>query len=191
MIYVSPVFTLDTDTNIAGLTAVKGSAPNILDYVCIKSGATITIESSVGLAQINVGYTGINATGPDSGHLVINADVTLTLPDESQLAICPGSDMVCNGTIRDASAGPDRGAPVQSPSAYSTVADITGLIPQAVLIELTDDERTGSYSLPRIFETIAQADSEINAYCATKFTVPLFAFTHPAYHLPRLPLHGS
>jgi phage gp36-like protein len=55
---------------------------------------------------------------------------------------------------------------------YSTVDDIGKLIPQDILIQLTDDENTAAPVTPRIEEAIGQADAEINTYCATKYTVP-------------------
>jgi phage gp36-like protein len=55
---------------------------------------------------------------------------------------------------------------------YSTLDDIKKLIPADILIQLTDDENTGAVVASRIDEAVAQADAEVNAYCATKFTVP-------------------
>lgn len=55
---------------------------------------------------------------------------------------------------------------------YSTLADILKLIPSATLVQLTDDENTGAVVASRVDEAIAQADAEINAYCATKYTIP-------------------
>jgi len=56
--------------------------------------------------------------------------------------------------------------------AYCTLDDIVKLIPEAALIELTDDEGTGEVSAERVSESIAQADSEIDGYCGTKYSVP-------------------
>lgn len=55
---------------------------------------------------------------------------------------------------------------------YSTVEDLKELIPEEMLIQLTDDESTGSIALSRVTEAIAQADAEINSYCASKYAVP-------------------
>jgi len=58
---------------------------------------------------------------------------------------------------------------------YSTLDDIKKLIPEAVLIQLTDDEGLGSVNQARIDEAIKQADAEINSYCGSRYTVPFTA----------------
>ncbi|QII11241.1 putative Mu-like prophage FluMu protein gp36 [Candidatus Kuenenia stuttgartiensis] len=55
---------------------------------------------------------------------------------------------------------------------YSTLTDILKLIPEAVVIQLTDDEDTGSVVTPRVDEAIAQADAEIDSYCGGRYSVP-------------------
>jgi phage gp36-like protein len=55
---------------------------------------------------------------------------------------------------------------------YSTIDDLVGLIPEEMLIQLTDDENTGALVAARVEEAIEQADSEIDSYCAVKYTVP-------------------
>lgn len=58
---------------------------------------------------------------------------------------------------------------------YSTLDDIRRLIPNAIIIQLTDDENTLTVNQVRVNEAIAQADSVINSYCATRHTVPFTA----------------
>lgn len=55
---------------------------------------------------------------------------------------------------------------------YSTLTDLEKLIPEAVIIQLTDDENAGSVNQARVDEAIAQADAEIDSYCGGRYTVP-------------------
>lgn len=55
---------------------------------------------------------------------------------------------------------------------YSTLTDILKLIPEAAIIQLTDDEDTGSVVTARVDEAIAQADAEIDSYCGGRYKVP-------------------
>lgn len=57
--------------------------------------------------------------------------------------------------------------------AYSTPDDIKKLIPEADLIQLTDDEGTGQVITSRVDEAIDQADREIDGYIGTVREVPL------------------
>jgi phage gp36-like protein len=57
--------------------------------------------------------------------------------------------------------------------AYSTIDDIKKLLPEEELILLTDDEALGSVNAARVSEAIAQADAEIDSYCAVRYTVPV------------------
>ncbi len=56
--------------------------------------------------------------------------------------------------------------------AYSTLTDIKKLIPEAIIIQLTDDEDLGTVNQARVDEAIAQADAEIDSYCGGKYSVP-------------------
>jgi phage gp36-like protein len=47
------------------------------------------------------------------------------------------------------------------------------LLPEERIIELTDDEDTGSVNQARVDEAIAQADSEIDGYLGERYAVPL------------------
>lgn len=55
---------------------------------------------------------------------------------------------------------------------YSTQDDITKLIPEDSLLQLTDDEGNGTIDSGRITEAISQADSEIDSYCGRRYSVP-------------------
>lgn len=56
--------------------------------------------------------------------------------------------------------------------AYSTLTDITKLIPEESVRQLTDDEGLGEVNQARVAEAIAQADAEIDSYCCGRYTVP-------------------
>jgi len=56
--------------------------------------------------------------------------------------------------------------------AYCTLDDLEKLIPEVTLIQLTDDEDTGAVNTERVSEAIAQADSEVDGYAGTKYSVP-------------------
>ena len=67
---------------------------------------------------------------------------------------------------------------------YCTIDEIKKLLPEDVLIQLTDDEALKPSVIDpqnaahikimgRIDETIETADAEINGYCAVKYAVPL------------------
>lgn len=57
--------------------------------------------------------------------------------------------------------------------AYSTQTDILKQIEEDLLIQLTDDNETGSVDAAIVTQGIADADAEIDSYLATKYTVPL------------------
>ncbi|MFH1028488.1 MAG: DUF1320 domain-containing protein [Pseudomonadota bacterium] len=57
--------------------------------------------------------------------------------------------------------------------AYSTLDDLKKNIPEAVIIQLTDDAGTGEIVQDKIDEAITSADGEIDGYLATRYTVPL------------------
>lgn len=56
---------------------------------------------------------------------------------------------------------------------YSTLSDIKDQLDQARLIQLTDDERTGTVNESRVDKAISDADEEINGYVGSRYTVPL------------------
>ncbi len=57
--------------------------------------------------------------------------------------------------------------------AYCTKADISEQLDADILIQLTDDDDLGTVDDARVTRAIADADAEIDSYCATKFDVPL------------------
>lgn len=57
--------------------------------------------------------------------------------------------------------------------AYCTLDDILKKIPEATVIQLTDDEGASLVNTSRVDEAIEGADAEIDGYCATRYTVPL------------------
>jgi hypothetical protein len=78
--YSAPNFNLDTSTNVAGLIALKGSAPALTDKVYVYNGATLTVEQALSILQILLGETsgGAAPAGQRVGHLTINAGIQIT-----------------------------------------------------------------------------------------------------------------
>lgn len=97
--YAGLVFTVDTSTNIAGLTALKGSAPDIGDAITIIKDATLTVESNLNCGSIWVGYAGQVTSNPDKGHLIVNDGVVITLNASSTIYVNSGSSFITNGTM--------------------------------------------------------------------------------------------
>jgi phage gp36-like protein len=56
--------------------------------------------------------------------------------------------------------------------AYSTLTDIAERIPAEILLQLTDDADTGSVDEAKAAAAIARADSEIDAWCGGRYSVP-------------------
>lgn len=55
---------------------------------------------------------------------------------------------------------------------YCTQSDLEEQIPQAELINLTDDAGAGTVDASAVARAIADADAEIDAYCGARYTVP-------------------
>lgn len=55
---------------------------------------------------------------------------------------------------------------------YSVKADILDQIDEDILIQLTDDEDTGSVDDDKVTKSIADADAEIDGYCGKRYLVP-------------------
>ena len=55
---------------------------------------------------------------------------------------------------------------------YSVLDDIKKLLPDVLLLQLTDDENTGVINTSRVSEAIAQADAEIDLSCGMIYQVP-------------------
>lgn len=62
--------------------------------------------------------------------------------------------------------------------AYSTLDDILDQLEEQRVLELTDDDGVGMLDGVVVDRAIADADAEIDGYCANRFTVP-FAQTPP------------
>jgi len=55
---------------------------------------------------------------------------------------------------------------------YCALADITATIPAQTVINLTDDSDVGAVDQAKVTAAIADADAEIDSYCAARYTVP-------------------
>jgi len=55
---------------------------------------------------------------------------------------------------------------------YSTLDDIKAKLPEETLLQLTDDDGLGEIDQVKVDAAITEADSEIDGYCSTKYTVP-------------------
>jgi len=55
---------------------------------------------------------------------------------------------------------------------YCTPSDIEIAISTDIVIQLTDDNNTGSVITENVIKAIARADAEIDGYCAVKYAVP-------------------
>lgn len=56
--------------------------------------------------------------------------------------------------------------------AYCTLDDIKRQLPEAVVIQLTDDSQTGAVAMENVDKAIADAGSEIDGYCRKRYDVP-------------------
>lgn len=56
--------------------------------------------------------------------------------------------------------------------AYSTQSDLEKQLPKELLVQLTDDDGDGVIDSGIVPDAIQKADDEINAYAATRYTVP-------------------
>lgn len=55
---------------------------------------------------------------------------------------------------------------------YCTLADITALIPEQTVINLTDDSGIGVVEQSAVDAAISDADAEVDSYCAARYQVP-------------------
>lgn len=104
-------FTIDTSTNVAGLIALKGSAPAADDdiVVTLAGGASsmtgvpvLTVEQNLVCNSLNLGYAGLNRSGAGGlGDLVVNDGVTITMTGGSlKFCVNTGCRTTFNGTMR-------------------------------------------------------------------------------------------
>jgi phage gp36-like protein len=57
--------------------------------------------------------------------------------------------------------------------AYSTLSDVLNQIDEAQLIQLTDDENSGSVDETKVLAAISDADDLIDGYLGNQYTLPL------------------
>jgi len=60
---------------------------------------------------------------------------------------------------------------------YITQADLENKISKSLLIQLTDDDKTGLIDSTKLDSAINEAEAEIDGYIATKYTVPVSPVT--------------
>ncbi len=77
--YASSKFDIDTDINVAGLITLKGSAIATTDYIYISNAATVTIEQNLSIAGFYIGNNVAKTASVKTGHVVMNAGLTLAL----------------------------------------------------------------------------------------------------------------
>ncbi len=58
---------------------------------------------------------------------------------------------------------------------YCSLDDIKKMVPEELVVQLTDDEGLGAVNQARVDEAIAQADAEIDSYCGERYSVPFAA----------------
>lgn len=100
--YIAPHFNIDTNTNVAGLTVLKGAAPALTDEIWVYNGATLTIEQNLSILQVNLGRTSAGAApgGQRYGHFVQNAGTKITW---AGAASANNSGIQCNPASPDSS----------------------------------------------------------------------------------------
>ena len=80
--YSAPNFNIDSaDVDVAALTALKGSAPASTDIIYYANEYTVNVDQDMDILYF---YTGNNVAGnaaTETGHLVVDAGVTLTIHD--------------------------------------------------------------------------------------------------------------
>ena len=108
--YAASTFVIDTDTNVAGLTALKGSACAATDNICIKANAagvpaTLTIDANLTCLSLNIGYGAVNAGSTSYGACVISDNVVITFAATAKVYLRTGSRWTCNGTLRSLGTG--------------------------------------------------------------------------------------
>lgn len=63
--------------------------------------------------------------------------------------------------------------------AYCVQADIANMLPEAVLIRLTDDANAGSIDTDRLEESIDTASDEIDTYIGGRYSLPITGTVPP------------
>ena len=126
--YAASVFTIDTSTNIAGLIALKGSALALSDNICIKNGATLTIEQDLFCNDLCVGYAERPTTTVTRGILIVNDGVVITQQYNGRFTASAMAKVTINGTMH--TIGTSTGAADQQYTTYhnSSGASYNGAI---------------------------------------------------------------
>ena len=98
--WAANLFTIDTSVNVAGLTALKGSAPALTDDIVVKSG-TLTIEAALSCKGIGIGYASINGGGATTAAKLIVADgaTFIFANGATKMMLSSQSTMTVNGTM--------------------------------------------------------------------------------------------
>jgi len=58
---------------------------------------------------------------------------------------------------------------------YATLADLQAMLDNAVLVDLTDDDGTGTVDTTKVTQALETADVEIDAYLGERYPLPLTA----------------
>lgn len=82
--YSAPNFNIDTSTNVAGLTALKGGAPAATDVLYVAESAKVTFESNCSLLKVYQGDNSAGTAAVKKGDIDVNAGVTLTIYDTAK-----------------------------------------------------------------------------------------------------------
>lgn len=112
--YGANTFVIDTDVNVAGLTALKGSAPTTADNILVVGTATLTIDASLDCKQLAAGYGALNGASPTNlvSRIVVSDGIVLTQLDGERFYLASDCHLTINGTMR--SIGTGTGAADQS-----------------------------------------------------------------------------
>jgi hypothetical protein len=119
--YSSGTFVIDTSTNVAGLTALKGSAPALTDHICVANSTgpvpTLTVEQDLSCASLNIGFGAVNGGSASKGALVVDNGVTITVANTGRFCVSYGSPATFNG--RPYSLGTSNGSADQTFTSWS------------------------------------------------------------------------
>lgn len=108
--YAGGIFTVNTDTNIAGLIALKGSDPVITDSIAVGASTyatipTLTIEQDLLTANLAVGYAAPTPASPNHGKLIVSDSVTITFNSNGRLSCSQYGIIIMNGTMQQIAVG--------------------------------------------------------------------------------------
>lgn len=75
--YTSTTFYIDTNTDVTGLTALKGSAPDINDDLFVFSGAEVNATTTLTVNGLHLGDDGAGVTSAGVLNILVGADLEL------------------------------------------------------------------------------------------------------------------